>query len=116
MLKLVKSDTFRTTVNACMPSNDPAKPVEGSFVATYRHFGREAFESLLAEQVDDRELLERVLIAVEGIGDVNGEPLSAEAQRNAVLEEMALGAAAVRGFVESLAGAAGKNSKTSRGR
>lgn len=115
-LKFVKIDTFRATVHVCLPSSDPAKPIEGSFTATYKHFSREAFESLLAEQLGDREFLDRTLIAVEGIGDGNGEPLSAEAQRNAVLDDLALGAAAVRGFVESLAGAAGKNSKPSRGR
>lgn len=116
MLKFVKSDNFRATVHVRLPGNDPQKPVEGSFTATYKHFDRSAFDAMLEEQLADAEFLDRVLVSVEGIGDDNGNALPANEQRVLVLNDLALGAAAVRCFVESLAGAGGKNSKPLRGR
>jgi hypothetical protein len=115
-LKFVRTETFKVTVDVCLPSADPAKPMEGSFVATFRHYNRSAFDALIAEELADREFLDRVLVAVDGIGDENGEPFPAETQRMFVLDELAFGAAAIKAFVGSLAGAQAKNSKASRGR
>lgn len=116
MLKFVKTETFRATVAVCLPSDDPQKPTEGSFTATYRHYDRTAFEKLVDEQLGDAEFLGRVLVSVSGIGDAAGQEMPAEQQRELVIGDLALSAAAVRAFVESLSGAAAKNSKTSRGR
>ncbi|MDP1696501.1 MAG: hypothetical protein Q8L45_01730 [Xanthomonadaceae bacterium] len=116
MLKFVKTDTFRANVNVCLPGSDPQKPVEGSFVATYRHFDRAGFEALVDEQLGDAAFLGRVLVAVDGIGDDSGNAIAPEAQRELVISDIALGAAAVRAFVENLSGAAAKNAKPSRAR
>lgn len=116
MLKFVKTDTFRANVHVCLPGDDPAHPTEGSFVATFRHYDRAGFEGLIDEQLGDADFLGRVLTAVDGIGDGDGTAMPAEQQRELVIGDLALSAAAVRAFVESLAGAGAKNSKPSRGR
>lgn len=88
----------------------------GEHVARYKYFDRAGFERLVHEQLGDAEFLSRVRDGVDGIGDGDGNPPSAQAQREAVIGDLALSAAAVRAFVESLAGAGAKNSKPSRGR
>lgn len=115
-LKFVRSDTFRAQVNVCLPGADPHKPIEGSYVATFRYLDRAAFEALVEEQLGDAEFLGRVLVAVEGIGDADGAAIDAGKQRELVIGDIALSAAAVRAFVESLSGAGAKNVKPSRGR
>jgi len=116
MLKFVRTDTFRATVTVCLPGSDPQNPVEGSFTATYNHFDRAGFELLVDEQLGDTEFLRRVLVGVDGIGDDSGAAIAPEAQVDLVIGNIALGAAAVRAFVENLAGAQSKNSKPLRKR
>jgi hypothetical protein len=116
MLKFVRTDTFRANVNVCLPGSDPQKPVEGSFIATYKHFDRAGFEALVDEQLGDAAFLDRVLVAVDGIGDESGNAIAQDAQRELVISDIALAGAAVRAFMTNLAGAAAKNAKPSRGR
>jgi len=115
MLKFVRTDSFRANVSVSLAGSDPKHPVEGSFTAEFKHYDRAAFESLVDEQLGDTEFLRRVLVGVEGIADDSG-PLTAEAQVDLVISDLALGAAAVRAFVENLAGAPAKNSNPSRKR
>lgn len=116
MLKFVKIEKFAATVSVSMPSSDPKKPVEGSFTAFFKHYDRAGFESLVEEQLGDAEFLRRVLVGVDGIGDDSGTVITPEAQLDLVVNDIALGAAAVRTFVQQLAGAAAKNGKPSRSR
>lgn len=116
MLKFVKSDTFRATVNVSLATDQPGKTNDGSFIATFKHYDRSGFEALVEEQLPDDEFLGRVMPAVSGIADADGNELPPSDQRDLVISDIALSAAAVRGFVEHLSGAAAKNAKTSRAR
>lgn len=116
MLKFVKTDTFRATVNVSLATDTPGKTNDGSFIATFKHYDRTGFEALVEEQLPDDEFLSRVMPGVSGISDADGTPYPPDEQRAIVIGDMAMSAAAVRTFVEQLAGAGAKNAKTSRGR
>lgn len=114
--QFVRKETFKANVPVSLPSDDPAKPIEGSFTAKYKYFDRPAFEALVDERLNDSDFLDRVLIGVEDILDENRQQLPPENQLQLVRTDVALGAAAVRKFFDSLSGAPEKNAKPSRGR
>lgn len=116
-LQLVKSTAFSITVNVSIPTEDPKKPLTGSFVATWKYLDRPAREELVERmsdgQIKDREFFDAHLISVSGIGGVGGETLTPEQQREAVWEQVELWQAATVAYWDHLTGAAAKNSKTS---
>lgn len=104
------------TFTATVPVTLPGESREQRFTATFRHYNREALEGLVAEQMKDDELLQLVLVKVEGIGDEPGRELPPEQQIATVRGDVTLSTAAIRAFFDQLTGAAAKNSPRSRGR
>ena len=101
-------ETFAVNVNVEMPSDDPRKPIKGSFTAKFKHLTkdqiRELQDDLAAKTVTDEQFLDRYLVSVAGIGNEGGE-LSAEEQRTLVYSEPVLTLAVVQAFFAGITGA-----------
>ena len=116
-LQLVKTNAFALTVNVSIPTEDPKKPLTGSFVTTWKYLDRPGRESLIQRmtdgQIQDREFFDDNLVSVSGIGGEDGEVLTGDQQREAVWARVEVWQAATVAYWDHLTGAAAKNSKTS---
>lgn len=120
MFKLSRTDTFAAPVAVSLPTDDPAVRNEGSFTATFRRLDKRAVDDLLARlkagDATDDDVLNEALVSVSGIGNAEGDPLSADDALRAVRGDFALAAATALAFFQSVGGAAEKNASKSRGR
>lgn len=99
MLKYKATRHFVRTVKVRIPSETtPDAFEEASFVARFKALTRTEIEKIQEGKPDDRVFLRTILAGVEGIGDENGNPLPPESARDAVIEDLALCAAAVETF------------------
>lgn len=131
MFKLKRIKTFAATVHVSLPTEVPDKTQEGQFVAHFKFVDTAQYVdglSRLKASAQDyaaglvevlqlkRELLEEVLVRIEGIGDEDGNPLPAEEARAAVLDSMPMLNQTYDAFLTHYQGAPGKTSKPSRTR
>lgn len=120
MFKLSRTDTFATSVAVSLPTEDPKTRHEGTFTATFRRLDKRAVDSLLERlrsgEATDDDVLDEALVSVSGIGNAEGEPLSADDAMRAVRGDFALTGATAVAFFKSVGGAAEKNASKSRGR
>jgi hypothetical protein len=94
MFRVPRDRTFRAIVPVKLRSPDsPGEFIEGSFTATFRALPRSEYEKGLP----DRQFLERILVAVDGIGGEDGE-YPADEQRAMVIDDLELALAAVLAF------------------
>jgi len=116
-LQLTKTDSFALTVQVSIPTADPKKPITGSFVATFKYRNRaereELIEAMKDGQLSDAAFFESDVLKVDGIGGENGETLTSDQQKAAVLERVELCQALFATYWEHMSGAAAKNSRTS---
>ena len=116
-LQLVKTDVFALTVPVTIPTEDPKKPVTGSFIARFKYRNREQREDLVQQmqdgQLKDAEFFETDLVSVSGIGGADGEELTPAQQKAAVFDKMELCQALFATYWDHVTGAAAKNSKPS---
>lgn len=107
-----RTDTFATTVNVELPTDDPRKPNKGTFTARFKNPTKEQRETLQlelnAKSLTDEVFLDRYLVGVSGIGGADGE-LSADDQRAVVYSEIAISTATVLAFFSALNGVRAKN-------
>ena len=116
MFKLKKVDTFKTRVNVNRATDNPEKPEAGSFIAEFRSLSRSQLSDLRESVSSDADIVDHVLVDVEGVGDADGEPMAFELVKAAILDDIALSAAVVRAYLTAVAGAPEKNARPSRGR
>lgn len=116
MLKFVKTETFKAEVFVSLITADPHKTNDGSFIATYKFFDREAFLALTQEELSDGDFLRRVLVSVAGLGDAEGNEFPPDVAMETVIGNLQMAKAAWDSFIARLSGAATKNAKPSRGR
>lgn len=119
MFKFVRTDTFSATVHVSLPTNDPDKRQEGHFTATFKRLSKSDTSLLLAQlegkEITDDDVLDRVLVGIAGIGDGDGNALSAEEQLKLVRGDFGLCQATATAFFRDMGSAAEKNSvKSSR--
>ena len=116
-LQLVKTNSFALTIPVSIPSEDPKKPITGSFTATFRYRNREQREELLEAmkdgKLDDAAFFASDVIKIDGIGGEDGENLTPDQQKAAVLDRVELCQALFAEFWSHMTGAGAKNSKTS---
>lgn len=112
MIIIKKTETWKTNVQVALPSDNPDKPTQGTFVAEFRHFSKPALRDLMARaqsgEVDDSQLLDEVLVGVSGIGPEVGEEYPAADQLAMVRDHVALSVAAIKAFTNGVSGAVGK--------
>lgn len=116
-LQLVKTDVFALTVPVSIPTDDPRKPITGSFTAKFRYRNREQREELVQQmqdgQVKDADFFKTDLVSVSGIAGADGEELTNEQQKAAVFDKMELCQALFAAYWDHVTGAAAKNLKAS---
>lgn len=116
-LQLVKTNSFALTIPVSIPSDDPKKPITGSFTATFKYRNREQREELLEAmkdgKLDDAAFFASDVIKIDGIGGEDGENMTPEQQKAAVLDRVELCQALFAEFWAHMTGAGAKNSKTS---
>ncbi len=134
MLKISRTETFQTDVPVSFPGDKPGQKIEGTFKATWKHIPKDRYVEILKQmqslaeeptRVDvealvkfKAEVLEDVLLTVEGIADADG-PLMPDEQRSFALGESHLKGsldamnAAVGCFMDCYSLAAGKTSRPS---
>ena len=112
-LNFKRTATFATTVHVELPSEDPKKPIKGSFVAKFKYLTSEQMKALQEDlkhgRLTDESFLDQYLVGVSGIGDEDGKPLDEAEQRQIIYADMALTTATVLAFRTSITGAAAKN-------
>mgnify|MGYP000856063925 FL=1 len=116
-LQLVKTDVFALTVPVTIPTDDPKKPITGSFTAKFKYRNREQREELVQQmqdgQMKDAEFFESDVVSISGIAGEGGEELTPAQQKQAVMERMELCQAMFAAYWDHVTGAAAKNLKAS---
>jgi len=107
-LKVKPVNTYKARIEVTLADGE-----QGDFSAEFNYLTRTQLDELLAENLRDAEVIDRVLAGAIGISDEDGNALSPEAAKLLVKENIALSQAVVRGFFVSIGGAPAKNSKTS---
>lgn len=113
-LKLKKVESFKARVNVQVLTGDADRAQDASFVAEFKHLDRAQFDALMARAPTDSEFLDEVLIGVAEVTSEDGSPMTFDAARDAIKSDLGYSGATVRTFIETLGGAAAKNSNRSR--
>ena len=115
-LKLKKVESFKARVNVQVLTGDADRTQDASFVAEFKHLNREQFDALMAKSPTDAEFLDEVLIGVAEVSNEDGSAMAFAEARDAIKSDLGYSGATVRTFIETLGGAAAKNSNRSRAR
>lgn len=105
-MRLIETNRFKKTVKVMVP--DPNKPDvtrPHSFVAEFETMTREELEQFVAAGKSVSELLDKILVSVEGIEDANGEKMDAAAALELVKRNVLTSVACRDVFWESTQGA-----------
>lgn len=108
MFKYRRPETVHAKVDVSLPSGEAGSSMDGSFIAEYRYVSRAQLDELQRQYHRDAQLLDQVLVGISGIGDGSAE-YPAEHQRELVLADVAMTAAALIRFNDVLLGGASKN-------
>lgn len=125
-LKFKKVHTFALAIFASIPTEDPKKPITGSFTVWFKYRTREERDALAADmndgRVKDRDFFNTEVVKVDGLEDADAPAdapkLSSDEQKEILYSTMELAQAMFRRYWDHIAGvseAAAKNSKKSLG-
>lgn len=99
-LKYKVAKTFKSPVDVVLPDGS-----KGQFTAEFLYMNREEFEDMAGRNLTDSQVLDVILKGVMDIKDEDtGDFYPAEVQLNIVKTDIAMGAAAVRTFMDRLSG------------
>jgi len=119
MLKLSKTSAITLPVSVRLPTDDVGKHNEGTLNVRFHLLPREEVAALVQQEISDRQCIERIVIAVDGLGDEKGQPLSGADALAAVLDGPWSGylqMAIIGDYFEHFGQARVKNLRPSRGR
>jgi len=79
MFKLSSNTTFKREITVVIPTDEGSS--KGTFTATFKRLPQSRIDTLVDDQSDeggDRQLLDEILVAVDGIADANGDPMPSD--------------------------------------
>jgi len=119
MLRLSKTNTITLPVSIRLPTDDAGKSNEGTLKVRYNLLPQQEVAEMVDATVSDREVIDRVLVEVIGLGDADGQPISGADALDVVLNSgwsRHLQMAIVGEYFEHFGQARVKNSRPLRGR
>jgi len=120
MLKLSKTTTITLPVSIRLPTDDAGTSNEGTLKVRYHLLPQQAVAEMVdAASMTDRDVIDRILVEVIGLGDADGQPISGAEALDVVLNSgwsRHLQMAIVGEYFEHFGQARVKNSRPLRGR